>query len=202
MFADPPGAYGFSSHSLGHCPFASRPRRARLARGHNHSTTCLLGFMGRHTPSPAPATAKLHRQHPPLVSAPAPCLANTPGRLPGSSNLVQCRLAATSLERPHASHPAPTTRPVGRTNGEPWVATPSIGTHPHQLPHRTPGIIHSGRPSNAPLPGWSFRQPGIHNHPFQPRLHIPVRFVPGPAVEAPPPPPSLDSSSLPVPSPS
>ena len=43
---------------------------------------------------------------------------------------------------------------------------------------------------------------GIHNHPFQPRLHIPVRFVPGPAVEAPPPPPSLDSSSLPVPSPS
>jgi hypothetical protein len=54
------------------------------------------------------------------------------------------------LERPHA-----TARPTaGRTNGEPWVATPSNGTHPHQLPHRTHGIIHSGRPSNAPLPGW------------------------------------------------
>ena len=60
-----------------------------------------------------------------------------------------------------------------RTQHRARMATPSGHRHPHQLPSRTPRKPRSTQPCTARNPIRPARQQSIHNHPQQPRDHLP-----------------------------
>ena len=75
-------------------------------------------------------------------------------------------LHGTQTTSTTATHPR-------RTQHRARMATPSGHRHPHQLPLRSPRQPRSTQPCSARIPIRPARQQSIHNHPQQPRDHLP-----------------------------